>query len=83
MSQEIKLSNSFSRVTFSCNAVGATSYKWKKQNGGIILGATTNILTLNRLQPRDAGNYQCVAINNNGESTSNFATLTINGKKIS
>ena len=68
-------------VTFSCDAIRATSYKWRKQSGGIISGATTNKLTLKRLQPNDAGDYQCVAVNGNGEKASHFATLTIIGKK--
>ncbi len=41
----------------------ATSFHWEK-DGLPVPGATSNTLVLRHLQPRDAGDYQCIVGNN-------------------
>src|SRR5205814_1499103 len=58
-------------VTFSA-LVGGTppfSYQWKK-NGTSISGATNATLTLNNVQPGDAGNFDVVVTNSSGNVSS-------------
>ena len=83
MNISITLQNDSTSVSLTCEADGATLYNWERQSGSIPPGATgvnTNMLTLNNLQLADAGNYQCVAINEGGSTPSNYATLSITGE---
>ena len=82
MDTVIQLHSNFTNYTLTCEADGATSYNWERQNGTIpsdSTGVNTDTLTLIYLQPGDAGKYQCVATNASGSSFSNYADLTING----
>ena len=82
----INLVNDNTNVSLTCRADGASSYNWERQNDVMIpsdsTGVNTSTLTLINLQPEDAGNYRCVAINGSGNSSSNYANFTINGKCI-
>jgi len=74
------LFNDTTSVSLTCEADGATSYNWERQSGSIpsgAIGVNTNTFTIINLQPEDAGNYRCVAINASGSTESNYATLTI------
>ena len=78
----IQLYSNFTNHTLTCEAYGASSYNWERQNDDIpsdSTGVNTNTLTLINLQPEDTGNYRCVATNASGSSFSNYANLTING----
>ena len=80
---EIILVNNYTNVSLTCKADGASTYIWERQNDVIpsdSTGVKTNILNLVNLQPQDAGNYRCVAINGTGSSKSHYATITVLGK---
>ena len=82
MDTDIQLYSNFTNDTLTCEADGALSYNWERQNDVIpsdSTGMNTNTLNLINLQPEDAGNYRCVATNASGSSFSNYADLTING----
>jgi len=63
-------------VTFTAaaNSSPAPTYQWQK-NGAPITGATAGGLTLNNVQPDDAGLYSVVATNTHGSTTSAPAIL--------
>ena len=82
MNITISLVNDTTNVSITCEANGASSYTWERQNDVILsdsTGVNTNTLTLINLQPEDAGNYRCVATNASGSSESDYATIDING----
>ena len=82
MDMTITLTNDTTNVLLTCEADGASSYNWERQNDDIpsdSAGVNTNTLTIINLQPEDAGNYRCVATNVAGNNNSNYAKLTITG----
>ena len=82
MNMSVTLQSDPISVSLTCEADGATSYNWERQNGSIPSGATgvnTSNLTIN-LTPEDAGNYRCVATNEGGNTSSNYASLTVIGE---
>ena len=85
MNMKITLANNYTNASLTCKADGASSYIWERQNGVIpsdSTGVKTNILNLVNLQPKDAGNYRCVAINGTGSIKSHYAMVTVLGKRI-
>ena len=77
--QPVSLSaNQGSGATFSVTASGGGpyTYQWKKA-GLDISDATSATLTLNNVQPSDAGDYTVMVSNVAGTVTSNAATLTV------
>ena len=83
MNMTINLVNNNTNVSLTCEADGASSYEWERQNDDIpsdSIGVNTNTITLINLQPEDAGSYQCVATNAGGSSKSNYATVSISSE---
>ena len=83
MDTVIQLFTNFTNHTLTCEADGALSYRWERQNDVIpsdSTGVNTNTLALINLQPEDAGNYRCVAVNVRGTNKSSYATVTVSGK---
>ena len=83
MNIKINLANNYTNASLTCKAGEPSSYTWERQNGVIpsdSTGMKTNILNLVNLQPEDAGNYRCVAINGTGSVKSHYAMVTILGK---
>jgi uncharacterized protein YpmS len=60
----------------SVSGSGPLSFQWQF-NGANITGATDSNLTLNNIQPNDAGNYRVVVTNSAGSVTSGVAVLTV------
>ena len=65
-------------TAFSASATSSTliHFQWLF-NGAPIAGATSATLTLNNVQPSDAGNYAVTATDSFGSITSSNATLTV------
>ena len=82
MNKTVRINNDSVRVDFMCMADEALSYYWLKENGSISStaeGINTSNLLLQNILPSDSGRYQCVAVNENGKSFSNYAMLTVEG----
>ena len=81
-SKEMTLSSDRECLQLTCEAEGATSRHWEKQDGKMPLGTpgmNTTTLTLVNLTPEDSGNYRC-AMNCFGEKAfSDYVTVTIHG----
>ena len=70
-------------ASLNCQADGALSYEWEKQDDGNFssrVSINSSTLTLVNLQRQDAGYYRCMATNNSASSYSEFALLSIFGK---
>jgi len=60
-------------------------YKWIRKNASLpvsAVGENTHTLTIYKLKPEDAGDYQCIQSNASGAIASEFDTLIINGTYI-
>ena len=82
MNKTVRINNDSVRVELMCMADEALSYYWLKENGSIsptAEGINTSNLLLQNILPSDSGQYQCVAVNENGKSYSNYAMLTVEG----
>ena len=72
-------------ATFLCNVTdgntGLITYSWERDavllSDGQIAGAETDTLTIVDVTDSDEGEYNCTATNDQGNSTSNPAMLTI------
>ena len=70
-------------ATLSVTATGANlTYQWKKDAVDID-GAVDSTYTIPSAQSSDAGSYTVVVSNNDGDVTSNAATLTVNAPGLS
>ena len=82
ISTPLSLTSNFTNVSLICEADGASSYYWQRQDGSIPASATgvnTSNLTIISLQLKDAGYYRCVATNGSGCTKSKYAKLTLTG----
>ena len=73
-------------LTMKCLPSGTgLHYMWNRKNNSLPLsavGVNTSTMTIYRLTPEDAGDYQCVLSNISGVIASEFDTLKINGRVI-
>ena len=82
MSQVVGLKSNFTNISLTCEADGASSYRWERQYDSIpssAISVNTNTLTLINLRLEDAGQYRCVATNNSGTTESDYAVLILRG----
>ena len=80
--QTVESSTNNRNISLTCMANNTLSYIWDRQNDGIppgAIGKYSNILILINVQPKDSGNYRCVATNNYGTTLSDYATIIIKG----
>ena len=85
MSQVVGLKSNFTNISLTCEAEGASTYRWERQYDSIpsgVIGMNTNTLTLINLKLQDAGQYRCVATNSSGTTKSDYAVLILRGKKL-
>ena len=78
----IEVNNDSTNVQFTCMAEGASSYNWERKDDDIptdALGINSSTLSLTTLKPPDEGQYRCVAVNQHGSTSSNYAVLTVKG----
>jgi len=71
-------------IAFTCEAIEATSYQWKKVDDSMPLdaeGVNSNTLTLKPILAH-SGKYHCVATNDIKSSHSNPVTLTVHSEYI-
>lgn len=83
--QTVILKNENTSYSLSCNAIGALSYYWEKQNDSIptnVNGINTSTLIFVKLHSSNAGYYRCVATNYSGSSKSYYANLIIDDGKL-
>ena len=67
--------------TFAATINNATYYQWEKVVAGVtnvVSGANSQSLTLNNLQPGDAGTYFLFATNTSGSASSSGSPLAVN-----
>ena len=79
----VGLTDDTTAVSLTCEADGATSYHWERQNSSITSGAigiNTNTITITNLRLEDTGNYRCIATNASGSTPSNYAMISVNGE---
>ena len=82
MNHVVDLYVNATNASLNCQADGALSYEWEKQDDGNFsssIGIKFPTLTLANLQPQDAGYYRCKATNISASSYSEFALLSIFG----
>jgi len=85
VNKTIKINNDSTDIVLTCMADEVLSYYWLKENSNIpnsAVGTMTSSLILVNVTPSDSGRYQCVAKNNHGNTSSNYANLTIEGRYI-
>jgi len=81
-SQVVTASSDTDHLSLTCEAIGATSYYWERQDGSIPSGATgvnTDTLTIVNLTPEDAGSYRCVVSSDSEVDYSNYAEIYVIG----
>jgi len=78
----VAISSDTDHLSLTCEAIGATSYYWERQDGSIPSGATgvnTDTLTIANVTPEDASNYRCIVSNDSEVDYSGWAEVTIIG----
>lgn len=81
----VEVNDDFTNVTLTCMAYGASAYSWEKENSTISSnaeGINTSTLILHNVTPKDSGRYQCVAVNSNGNVSSDYFIIDVEGKYI-
>jgi len=81
----ITVSNENECLSLTCEAEGAMTYCWERQDGSIPAGSTgqdDHTLTLVNVKPIDTGSYRCVVGNKSDKNFSDYATVTVNGQLL-
>ena len=85
-SNEVNLLIRNYNLSMQCLPSGTNlQYKWNRKNASLpssAAGVYTSTLTIYRLTPEDAGDYQCILSNVSGVIASEFTALKVKGMYI-
>ena len=84
--QLMELTDNNSTLTMICSLYNNTfNFTWEKEHKRLTLraqGVNSQQLTITKLDPKDSGEYRCIASNSTGTIASDYSSITIKGLKL-